>query len=142
MPGCVDQYSGWCQGVERAGRAHGAVREEDEYGLGLQAAACEDAWGNPTVASPWRPQDLGTMLRLAAASGVYNELIVDSRYWDHHLPDAVEGIFTTADANGRRGEAEARRVHRAFVAKYGLREAEHPLLVLDRSNWEAPFRIA
>lgn len=63
----------------------------------------------------------GDTLAAALASQVsgmrwsYNEVIVDRLYWIGHLPRMIDAVVFTDP----RGEAAARRVHSAFVARFG-----------------------
>ena len=86
-------------------------------------------------------------------NNVYNEFLVDGRWWDKHLPATIEAMVSgcsrrpdgTCDGHGERGVAggslSADAVHRRFLQKYGLTHADVPLL-----EWtgevDRPFRTA
>lgn len=122
IPGCQQQGQPlWCS-------------PEEVHLSGNQEGTCYDR--------PWRPgPDLGTLFQRAANNGHYNEIILDALFWDAHVPDAIEGIYYTAGISSAAVQ-EARRTHAAFVGRFHLDAAETPLLVLDRSDWQAPFRAA
>lgn len=89
---------------------------------------------------PWRMADFGTFLQKAAFNGFYNEIIIDSRWWDRHLPHSVEFMYYgTADASVA---INTKAVHRHFLQKYKLTEDEFPLLQMDKNDWHAPFKLA
>ena len=68
-------------------------------------------------------------------SGVmdYNEIPVEGRHWNAHLPTTIEAFF---------GGAKARAARAEFIERFGLDPHEYPLLTFDRDNWEAPFALA
>lgn len=120
VPGCQQQgQPEWCDPVE--------VKLE-----GGQAGTCYDR--------PWQPgRTLGILFKRAAGNAHYNEIIIDAVHWDAHLPLAVEGIYyTKASSTAQIREAQA--THAGFLRQYGLSEEDNPLLVVDRDDWDAPFR--
>ena len=100
---------------------------------GNQAGTCYDR--------PWRPgPDQATLFQRAAHNGQYNEIILDSGRWDSSMPDAVEAIYYTAGTPMLQ-IVQYQHMHANFLAAYPqLDAASNPLLVLDRANWDAPFR--
>ena len=101
----------------------------------------------------WKPQDFGVFLRRftkynkavkAAFSHRldYNEIIVDGGHWTDHLPDSIEAFFTS-DELGMKEEQEGLAIeqHRLFLQTYHLSAAQVPLLKLDPTNWDEPFRV-
>ena len=100
---------------------------------GNQAGTCYDR--------PWRPgPDQATLFERAAHNGQYNEIILDSGRWDSSMPDAVEAIYYTAGTPMLQ-IVQYQHMHANFLAAYPqLDAASNPLLVLDRANWDAPFR--
>jgi len=91
----------------------------------------------------WRARDFGTYLHrymrwqteVQARGGWmdYNEIPVDGRHWNAHLPTTIEAFF---------GGAKARAARAEFIERFGLDPHEYPLLTFDRDNWEAPFALA
>ena len=55
------------------------------------------------------------------------------------MPEAVEAIYYTAGLSAAAVEA-VQRTHSSFLQRYQLDAAANPLLVLNRSNWDSPFR--
>ena len=139
VPGCGKPPQ-WCEANEMVGFCR--------CGFGW----CE---GRPR---PWRPEDLGALLEAHAQHGSvfegagkfkgYNEIIVDSKYRDANLPHSVEAFFYTDTCRGQAvlnrhcsGRDAARKIHAAFLAKYGLDAAAAPLLKLTPKNWDRPFEV-
>ena len=88
---------------------------------------------------PWRTEDFGTFLQQAAPNGLYNEIVIDSRWWDDHLPHSIEFMYYgTKDASVAK---MAREAHRAFVERYRLDEDAFPLVEMDKDDWRAPFKV-
>jgi len=98
-----------------------------------QAGTCLDR--------PWQPgPDLGVLFQRAAGNGQYNEIIIDALFWDEHLPDSVEAMYYTSELSSAKVQA-VQLTHQSWLRRYPqLDAAANPLLVLDRSNWDAPFR--
>ena len=67
----------------------------------------------------------------------YNEVVLDAKFFELHLPTSVEAIYY------HKGNAEAgllaRKMQRSFAHQFKLPRGAPPLLVFDPSNWEAPF---
>ena len=82
----------------------------------------------------WFPRDFGMQLKRLTAHQTeykhlwYNEIIIDAEHWRTHLPGAVEAVFGN------------RAVHQKFLEEMHASEETHPFLVLDPSDWTAPFR--
>ena len=53
----------------------------------------------------------------------YNEVVVDGRWWDQHLPDVIEAVFGNDEVN------------RKFLAAFGLSPSTHPHVWIDPWNW-------
>ena len=113
---------------------------------------------------PWSASDLGPMLQefvqsssrytgFGSYSG-YNEIVIDSGTWLSNLPHSIEAIFLvdcskrqrntpySASKSCEQAQANARRVHAAFLAAYGVPESKFPLLRLSQHEWDAPFAAA
>ena len=92
---------------------------------------------------PWRTEDFADFLTRGARSGTYNEIIVDSRRWDDNLPESVEFLYYGTDDPAL--VKQARDTHKLFLetyaSRYRLTADDFPLLILDKGNWETPFRI-
>ena len=64
----------------------------------------------------------------------YNEIVIDGRHWNQHLPDTIEAFF---------GGQKAREQRASFLAAFPqLTEDDVPLLTFDMNNWDEPFRLA
>lgn len=74
------------------------------------------------------PERLEQALWANSPSGKYNEVVIDAQHMKKHLPRSILGFFYS-DPSTR---AKAAEVHRAFVAKYGLKE--FPLLHFSQSE--------
>jgi hypothetical protein len=98
----------------------------------------------------WRTTNIGSFLRRvaefqqAAKRSFYNEIVVDPKLWRSRPERAVEAIFVDGTPNGFGEEPEVNEevasLHRQFLAEFGLSAELNPLLLLDRSNWDSPFR--
>lgn len=74
------------------------------------------------------------------------QVILDAHFRDAQLPRSVEAFFYV---EGCKGQAvlnrkctprdEVRKIHEAFLAKYGLEAAAAPLLKLNPRQWDRPF---
>ncbi|KAL1528482.1 hypothetical protein AB1Y20_009825 [Prymnesium parvum] len=110
---------------------------------------------NGAPATAWRPSDMKLLLETHARSGVqwhapgfhsgYNEIILNSKKHNLNLPHSIAGFFAplgqstvTADL-GYSIVIDVVQAHRAFLAEYGITEAEVPLVWFNPSNWEEPF---
>lgn len=101
----------------------------------------------------WRPQDLGDFIRMHAEHGSsykvpgfhsgYNEVIVSAEKHNARLPGAVEAFFVLNEgqAYGDGVGVNVAEAQQDFVRAYGLIEDEVPLLILDPSDWEEPFKL-
>ena len=98
----------------------------------------------------WRTSNIGSFLRRVAEfqqtakRSFYNEILVDPKGWRSRPERAVEAIFVDGTPNGFGEEPEVNEevasLHRQFLAEFGLSAELNPLLMLDRSNWDSPFR--
>ena len=113
-------------------------------------------WCEPGQADswcPWRPQHLQQMLEqqgrsfrntdCAQNNGCrYNELILDSRAWVNDLPHTITAIFTLKDSDPEGVVVnQASKTHLDFLTEFGLTDAHIPLVELDFTNLQAPFRV-
>ena len=106
----------------------------------------------------YRPSDMKLFLERYAEHGElwrppgfysgYNEVIVSSADMNQQLPRAIEAFFVLnerdadVDTSGTMGSyGNVRQVRKAFLAKYSLKPAEVPLLLMDPWNWDAPFTV-
>ena len=74
-----------------------------------------------------------------ADAGVYNEVVVDSKFFEQRLPASVEAVYYHADVPSA---AElARAMQRGLAKKFGVSGTAKapPVLAFDKRNWEAPF---
>ena len=111
---------------------------------------------NGAPATAWAPRDMQRLLELHKEHGAqwhnpgwhsgYNEVIVNSRHYNDHLPNSVWAFFypkgqdpTTWDL-GYGIQIDVRRAHRDFLAEYGLTARDVPLLEFDPSAWDRPFQ--
>lgn len=126
--------------------------------------AVQDGWCRCSIdwcrmrPQPWAAEDLGLMLQQHQKHGAtyrgeygmnsgYNEVILDGAKWDESLPRTIEAVFIVAGSNEAAAVA-GRRVHRDFLAAYFNGTANSsssnsgvPLLELNQSDWERPFRV-
>ena len=99
----------------------------------------EDSWCDGL---PHRAEDLENMMRgHEKRGGSYNEVIVDTRALQDHLPSSVEALFYVAGSS-MATEAFVRQAYDKFTRRYGLEAEAFPLLVLDPSSPSAPFAVA
>lgn len=128
--------------------------------------------GWSTGATAWRPEDVYRMLECQSHLGRdaelekwhgYNELVVAAEPWRTHLPHSIEAVALIDCVRGEpnhyfgnpkrpggvptahtcdEAHEVGRRLHRAFMAAYGLSEDELPLVLLRRDHWEEPFVLA
>ena len=98
----------------------------------------------------WRTSNIGTFLRRVtefqktAKRSFYNEILVDPKGWRSRPERSVEAIFVEITPNVFGDKAEVNEevvgLHRQFLSEFGLSAELNPLLRLDRSNWDSPFR--
>ena len=98
----------------------------------------------------WRTTNIGPFLRRvaefqrSAKRSFYNEIVVDPKSWRSRPERAVEAIFVDGTPNDFEDAPEVNEdaaiLHKQFLAEFGLSAELNPLLVLDRSNWDSPFR--
>ena len=109
-------------------------------------------------ATAWAPTDLKPLLEAHAKYGSswkesgfhsgYNEIIINSKNHNAHLPHAVEAFFhvkghsPVTDDLGYSIVIDVEKAHRAFLDEYGLTAEDVPLLVIDPGDWNAPFTRA
>ena len=136
LPGCPDER--WCD-------------RDDPFAYGADHKACGFKENGPA----WRAEDLDTMLKLHAESGVrytppgwhsgYNEVIISSKSVNDHMPLSILGFFVLRDGETvtslEKWSVDVVHSHALFLAKYGLAADDVPLLSLDPSNWQAPFSV-
>ena len=126
--GCDSDCGGRCVGAFGMGGApgSGAPRATSPLWCPLTTEAGE--WHGGCV---WQPGPaLGRMLYLNQRSDRYNEVVVSAAFWRDHMPSAVEAVL------GDEG------VHAAFLRAYGLSSRDVPLLTMDLSDFDSPFRSA
>ena len=66
---------------------------------------------------------------------IYNEIIVDGKYWTKHLPSTIEAFFYPSGS----ADHTAGQQHSAFLRKFRLRADAVPLLRLTPDDWSNPF---
>ena len=76
----------------------------------------------------------------------YNEVIVSSADMNKHLPRAVEAFFVLNESHAdgdRTGNVgiNVRQARKDFIAKFKLKPADVPLLLMDPSDWDEPFSV-
>ena len=103
----------------------------------------------------WAPADLKVLLDAHADHGAryhkpgfhsgYNELILNSPKINEHLPHSIMGFFfikgqsTITNDLGYGIVIDMVQTHQAFLRSFEVSKEQVPLLVLDPSNWDAPF---
>jgi hypothetical protein len=101
-------------------------------------------------ATGWAPTDLKGLLEAHALYGEqgggagfhsgYNEVIVNSKHHNEHLPHAVEAFFYIQGQSPVTGDLgysiviDVVEAHKAFLAEYQLTEDDVPLLLVSRRN--------
>ena len=84
-------------------------------------------------------------LTLSSRALADNEVVLSQELWASHLPSTITAVFYLrggACAASVLCEARARLVHRLLASEYGGDTASGvPLLVLDPSDWHAPFGV-
>lgn len=102
-------------------------------------------------ATAWHPRDLKLLLQMHQKYGAryappgfhsgYNEVVISSASFNAALPGIVDAFFVPAGSfyNGDASGVNAMRVHRDFLSRYHLTEAQVPLLKFTPGNWDAPF---
>ena len=74
-----------------------------------------------------------------ADAGTYNEVVLDAGYFSRGLPHALEAIYYHKEA-APAAAALATALQRAFARRFGkVDRAPPPVVVFDRTNFEAPF---
>ena len=120
--------NGRCDASERVHvGTEGYFRSHDKASPGYRGKTLKDALTQQYDGS-WREAHYG--------ASEYNEVVVGSLSWEENLPWAVEALFVSfpaADNDRPRSDfspqlAKMRRVHERFLAFYGLRAEEVPLL--------------
>ena len=122
--------------------ADGGTRKMPDDGCGPTSGFCpktrspHDGWCDGRPIFPDRVADALN----GQGARPYNEAVVNTKYLDEHLPQAVEAFFFIAGARAyQRGKGEA--AHAKFHAAYPtLAATEAPLLCLDPTDLERPFR--
>ena len=125
----------------------GGTRSKPEDGCGPKSDFCDaqrsaqDGWCDGRAHSPDRLADI---LRNALSAAI-NEVVINTEQIDRQLPTAVDAIFVVTGPSGvsAANRARAERVHAMFLAAYPHLSAEtHPLLCLDPTDLERPFRTS
>jgi hypothetical protein len=86
-------------------------------GCGHPPQWCE---GDRTSGCPFRPTALASMMT-AASWTTYNEIIIDSLFYEQHLPHSIEAFVTM-------GGTMASTAHAEFLSAYGLTSRDVPLV--------------
>jgi len=131
--GCYDQ---WCSSNDPWRGAPAGGRYPCGFGDNIDHA--------------WHSYDLAKMLSLYKKYGTayksppqfysgYNELVYGADEWNHNLPNTIESFFVVDAPSHQDGESP--RIHRQFLAAYGLDEDRVPLLFFDPAEWDAPFSV-
>ena len=90
--------------------------------------------------APWRPRDFPDFSWFQRMSTSYNEVIVDSRWWDQNLPWSVE-FLAVEDLAVIQG---AEVIHNQFLERYadkGITRDNFPLVHFDKGNFQTPFTL-
>ena len=105
-----------------------------------EARAAESGEGAWCSGRPWRPTELGAMLRWQPRAG-YNELILLPDCWRANLPHSVEALFypKARCTEGSPCRHKLRSLHQLLRSQYG--KYAPPLLSMDLSDWDAPFAV-
>ena len=162
---CSDErgWAGLVAGAPKQGRPEGRMEREggvrcvsgcvSQETAGGVSALDDRFWCSEAVAStagegtwcsgrPWRPTDLGTMLRRDDIDPKYNELILEPACWRANLPHSVEALFYPMSddcAEGSRCRSKLRALHESLRSRYG--PYAPPLLSMDLEDWDAPFAV-
>ena len=69
----------------------------------------------------------------------YNEVVVDSKFFEQRLPASVEAVYYHADVPS--AVELARAMQRGLAKMFGVSGTAKapPVLAFDKRNWEAPF---
>lgn len=153
---CVFGIDGASVGLSGGANGDGCPRVWCDPSGRMEANGYCGFWGAPPQAA-WRPKDLAKLLELHMQHGEqyrppgyhsgYNEAIVDGWSWNSNMPNTIEAFFelegagVAGTADGGRAQASyARDAHSRFKLEYGVDDTQVPLLKLDPSRWDAPFR--
>ena len=122
----------------------GGTRKLPDDGCGSKEGFCDrserDGWCDGRAHDP---KHLDAILR-GGLSAPYNEAVINTASIAAHLPGAVDAIFFILGDGDRLRAARqhAEQAHRAFVATYPEVAASRPLLCLDPTDLDRPFRTA
>lgn len=120
--GCESDCGGRCAGAYGATTPAGAPPKWCDP----RTMALNREWNGGCV---WPPgPTFGVFLLSNARYRRYNEVVLSAEAWRAHLPASVEAIV---------GDEAT---HRAFLREFGVSAVDYPLLRLDVSDWERPFR--
>ena len=132
VPGCGDPPA-WCE------CKHGNVSGSCRCGFERDPGS--------TQVRPWRPEELGWVLREHARKGQadrglgtytgFPELVIDSE----NVAPAIEAVFFPVTPGERQAERVACLVHREFLREFRLSSCDVPLLRLRPDNWDEPFEV-
>lgn len=145
QPGCTISR---CDTTGEGLCEHGSRMDDCAHG-----DLCGFSGGAPTA---WQPSDLALMLTMHKKYGSeykertfhsgYNEVIIASATLNRRLPHSIAAFFTLDGAypyakGGDRdvGVDDVTKAHRDFLQRYGLSEAQVPLLTLTPEEWDTPF---
>lgn len=93
----------------------------------------------------WQPDHLADMLKLQEVTlkgTTYNEVVIDAGMYTLKPDVALEAFFYIASDECFRNPAckdQTTAIHAQFLAKFGRTATETPLLVLNATNFTAPF---
>ena len=144
-PGCSSQPQDEYCAMRRPSPTEHEAPEAEESG---DAGRAQLAQGAECGGRPWRPADFGDFLWFHRTSTGYNEIIIDSRWWDDSLPDSIE--FFLVEGRGRGGGYDinnairVENIHANFLETYadrGITADNFPLVFFDPGNWSAPFAL-
>lgn len=118
--------------------------------MGMGSHGCEGR-GHCTELSQtycwWPPSELKQMMlqqehlgdECGAYDCKYNELMMNGDFWRSKLPTLIEAMFYPVGSSS--GEQHVRQVHADLLRTFGLNADSVPLLELDMSQLDTPFRI-
>lgn len=111
------------------GRCSGHARETAGVAADSGGNGRSPAYTGVTLRDALEQQHDGSFRRAHPGASLYNEVAIGWRYWEDHLPWAIEAFaFSSADDKYDGLHAIMAPIHQAFLAEYGLTAAEVPLL--------------
>ena len=99
----------------------------------------------------YRPQHLYLMLerlppdtscRRGCKDQGMNEIVFDPTAWQRNMPRTIVAMFHKRGAAGEDPRGSVSAIHRKFVAEYGLKGSDVPLLRYEPSDFVQPFSDA